>query len=161
GDADLEMQMLEGFRLYPMMVDLRFHRWETLLETPEPARSRPFSHAFWRYARAIALAAKGDVRAAAAEQRRFARERGDLPEESMYLLTNKAADLLALAAATLDAQLAAARGETAASIDAWRRAVTLEQAVQYDEPPAWLYTVRQSLGVAQLAAGNAAEAEQT
>src|SRR5690606_21626398 len=28
GDFDLEMQMLEGFRLYPLMVDLRFHRWD-------------------------------------------------------------------------------------------------------------------------------------
>src|SRR5690606_36591870 len=113
------------------------------------------------YARAMAHAAKGDGRAATAEQRRFEREHGDLPEENMYLLNNKAADVLALAASTLDVQLAAARGETAASIDAWRRAVALEQAVQYDEPPAWFYTVRQSLGVAQLAAGNAADAEQT
>ena len=63
GDGDLEMQMLEGFRLYPLMVDLRFHRWDTLLATPEPERSRAFSHAFWRYARAMALAAQGKVRA--------------------------------------------------------------------------------------------------
>src|SRR5690606_15539641 len=79
GDADLEMQMLEGFRLYPMMVDLRFHRWDTLLATPEPGRERPFSRAFWRYARAMALAATGDVRAATAEQRRFERDRTALP----------------------------------------------------------------------------------
>ena len=159
GDGDREMQMLEGFRLYPAMVDLRFHRWDTLLATPEPERSRSFSHAFWRYARAMALAGQGKARDAAAEQRRFERERAAVPPESQYLINNKAGDILALAAATLDAQLAAARGERAASIAAWRRAVTLEAALQYDEPPAWFYTVRQSLGAELLRAGDHAEAE--
>ena len=37
GDADLEMQMLEGFLLYPLMVDLRFHRWDEILKTPASA----------------------------------------------------------------------------------------------------------------------------
>ena len=160
GDGDLEMQMLEGFRLYPLMVDLRFHRWDTLLATPEPERSRVLSHAFWRYARAMALAGQGKVRDATAEQRRFERERGAVPPEGQYLINNKAGDLLALAAATLDAQLAAARGDAAASLDAWRRAVTLESALQYDEPPAWFYTVRESLGAALLRSGDAAQAEQ-
>jgi tetratricopeptide (TPR) repeat protein len=159
GDGDLEMQMLEGFRLYPLMVDLRFHRWDTLLATPEPARSRLLSHAFWRYARAMALAAQGRARDAAAEQRRFERERAAVPPEGQYLINNKAGDLLALAAATLDAQVATARGDDAAAIEAWRRAVTLEAALQYDEPPAWFYTVRESLGAALLQAGRHAEAE--
>ncbi|HEY3518577.1 MAG TPA: hypothetical protein VGL98_16130, partial [Gammaproteobacteria bacterium] len=160
GEADLEMQMLEAFRLYPAMVDLRFHRWDTLLATPEPASSRPLSHAFWRYARAMALAGQGKARDAAAEQRRFERARAALPAESRYLINNKAADLLALSAATLDAAVAAARGDGPASIAAWRRGVTLEAALQYDEPPAWFYTVRQSLGAALLRSGAHAEAEQ-
>jgi tetratricopeptide (TPR) repeat protein len=159
GDGDREMQMLEGFRLYPAMVDLRFHRLDTLLAAPEPDTARGLSHAFWRYARAMALAAQGKARDAAAEQRRFERERAALPPESQYLINNKAADLLALAAATLDAQLAEARGDAAAATAAWRRAVTLEAALQYDEPPAWFYTVRQSLGATLLRTGNHAEAE--
>jgi hypothetical protein len=107
----------------------------------------------------MALAAQGKARDAAAEQRRFERERAALPPESRYLINNTAADLLALAAATLDAQLAQVRGDGAAAADAWRRAVTLEAALQYDEPPAWFYTVRQSLGATLLRAGNHAEAE--
>lgn len=154
GDGDLEMQMLEGFRLYPLMVDLRFHRWDTILATAEPARSRVLSRAFWRYARAMALAGKGRARDAQAEQRRFERERQAVPPESLYLINNKAGDLLALAAATLDAKVLAARGLPNAAVDAWGRAVTLEAALQYDEPPAWFYTVRQSLGAALLRGGD-------
>ena len=40
GDGDREMQMLEGFRLYPMMIDLRFHRWDTIARDAG-ARKRP------------------------------------------------------------------------------------------------------------------------
>jgi tetratricopeptide (TPR) repeat protein len=161
GNADLEMpmQMLEGFHLYPMMVDLRFHRWDTLLATREPTGRRNLNHAFWRYASAMALAGQGKVGEATAVRRRFERERADLPPDSQYLINNKAADLLALCAATLDGALAEARGDGAAAIAAWRRAVALEAALQYDEPPAWFYDVRQSLGAALLRAGDHAEAE--
>ena len=159
GDGDREMQMLEGFRLYPLMVDLRFHRWDTILATPEPARARALSHAFWRYARAMAFAGQGKARDAGTEQRRFERERAAVPAEGQYLINNKAGDLLTLAAATLDAQYAAALGDRNVAIEAWRRAVQLEAALAYDEPPAWFYAVRQSLGAALLRSGDAVAAE--
>src|SRR5690606_41936745 len=131
GDADLEMQMLEGFRLYPAMVGLRFHRWDALLAAEEPSVERPFSRAFWRYARAMAYAGRGDVDKAEAEKRHFERDREAVPEEARYLLNNDAADLLALASATLDAAIAEARGDHEGAIAAWRAAVELERVVQY------------------------------
>ena len=60
---------------------------------------------------------------------------------------------------TLDAQLAWARGEKEKSIQEWRRAVELEAKIQYDEPPAWFYPVRQSLAAALLRNGQAKEGE--
>jgi Flp pilus assembly protein TadD len=159
GDGDLEMQMLEGFRLYPLMVDLRFHRWDAILAEPEPSAQRVLSRAFWRYARAMAYAGTGRVREATAEQRRFEQQRSRVAPEGQYLINNKAGPLLALAAATLDAQLAGARGESAAAITAWRQALGAEAALQYDEPPAWFYPVRQSLAAALLRGGQSAEAE--
>jgi tetratricopeptide (TPR) repeat protein len=161
GDADREMQMLEGFRLYPLMVDLRFHAWDAILAEPAPEAARAFSHAFWRFARAMALAGRGRVRDAAAEQRRFERERKALEPGTQYLINNKAADVLTLCAATLEAQIAGARGDATAAVAAWRLAVAIEATLQYDEPPPWIYAVRQSLGAAQLRAGQAAAAEQT
>jgi len=159
GDGDHAMQPLEGFLLYPLMVDLRFHRWDTILAEPQPAAERGLSRAFWRYARAMAYAGKFMTREAAAEQRRFVQARTNVAAESLYLLNNKAGALLTLAAATLDAQLAGARSNSPEAVAAWRRALEAEGALQYDEPPAWFYTVRQSLAAALLKAGQAAEAE--
>ena len=161
GDADLEphMQMLEAAHLYPTMVDLRFHRWDEILAVREPRAERKLARAFHQYARAMALVGKGRMRETVATRTQFEALRKALPADSLYLINNKGSDVLALAAATLDARLAWARGERSESIRQWRRAVELEGAIQYDEPPAWFYPVRQSLAAALLRNGQAKEAE--
>jgi tetratricopeptide (TPR) repeat protein len=57
------------------------------------------------------------------------------------------------------AELALARGDRDAAIAALREAVTIEDSIPYDEPPGWHAPVRQTLGVALLAAGQPVEAE--
>jgi tetratricopeptide (TPR) repeat protein len=159
GDADLKMQMLEGFHLYPLMVDLRFRRWDDILNASEPGPERKLQRAFRAYARAMALAAQGKVNEAAAERQQFESLRKALPADSQFLINNKAADILVLAAATLNAELADARNEAPKAVQEWRRAVELEAKIQYDEPPAWFYPVRQSLAAALLRSGKPKEAE--
>jgi tetratricopeptide (TPR) repeat protein len=159
GDADLEMQMLEGFHLYPLMVDLRFHRWDDILKGPAPRVERKLHRAFWQYARTMALAGQGRLNEAAVARKQFESLRKAIPAESQYLINNKSSDLLGLAAATLDARLAWAHGEREKSIREWRHAVELESTIQYDEPPAWFYPVRQSLGATLLQSGQAKQAE--
>jgi tetratricopeptide (TPR) repeat protein len=159
GDADLQMQMLEGFHLYPLMADLRFRRWDNILQAPAPKPERKLHRAFWQYARAMAFAGQNKLNEAVQEQKQFESLRKAMPADSRYLLNNKSSDLLALAAATLDAQLAGTRGEKEKSIREWRRAIKLESKIQYDEPPAWFYPVRQSLAAELLRNGKAKEAE--
>ena len=159
GGADSQMQMLEGFHLYPLMVDLRFHRWNDILKAADPGPERKLHRTFRHYARAMALAAQGKLADAAAERKQFETMRKAVPAESQFLINNKSSDILALAAATLQARLAWERGEKEPSIEAWRRAVKLEAKIQYDEPPAWFYPVRQSLAAALLRSGRPREAE--
>lgn len=159
GDHDLQMQMLEGFHLYPVMVDLRFHRWQEILKTPEPRAERKLSRAFWRYARAMALAGQGRLDDAAKERAEFEALRKAVPQDSHYMINNKSADVLAFAGATLDADLAGARGDKQRAIQGWQQAVKLQAGLAYDEPPPWFYSTRQSLGAALLKSGRAKEAE--
>ena len=161
GDGDLEMQMLEGFRLYPMMVDLRFHRWDTLLATPR-ARAEPRAQS-----RVLALRARDGARgrkAKSATQRpsSAASSASAPPCRPMANTssTTRRAIFLRWPPPPSTRSYAAARGDTGVSLDAWRRAVTLESALQYDEPPAWFYTVRESLGAALLRSGDHAQAEE-
>ena len=70
-----------------------------------------------------------------------------------------AASALSVAALSLDARIAAARGEHDRAIKYWQQAVAAADRLPYDEPPVWFYPVRESLGAALLAAGRAADAE--
>jgi len=72
---------------------------------------------------------------------------------------SRGADVLELAAAILDARLAEAGGDRAGAVMPWRRAVEVQDRLNYDEPPDWYYPVRESLGGALLRAGRPAEAE--
>jgi len=78
-----------------------------------------------------------------------------VPKDWIWL-NNKAPGLLQVASAMLDARLA---GNDQASIPHWERAVALQDALSYDEPPPWFYPIRESLGGALLRSGQAARAE--
>jgi hypothetical protein len=107
----------------------------------------------------MAFAGQGKLAEAAVERKQFESLRKALPPESQFLINNKSSNILDLAAAILDAQLAWTSGDKELSVQEWRRAVKLESSVHYDEPPAWFYPVRQSLGAALLRDGRPKEAE--
>jgi tetratricopeptide (TPR) repeat protein len=159
GPAVEEMPMGEFMMPTPIYVALRFQRWDEILQYPEPSGDMQTTHALWRYARALAHAAKGDLKSSQAEREAFAAERGKVPAGWMFNL-NGARDVLSVAAAVLEARLAAAQGNRAAAIESWSKAAEAEDALAYDEPPIWYYPVRESLGGELLRAGRFGEAEE-
>ena len=148
-------EMLDAFMSYGMFVRLRFGRWDELLGAPKPQAKLQASVALWHWARAIAYSAKHDKAAATREAEMFRTAKAGLPAQWPWLI-NKAADVLAIADAVLAAHLAPNDG---AAADHWRRAVALQDALAYDEPPSWHMPLRESLGGALLRSGDAAGAE--
>jgi hypothetical protein len=69
---------------------------------------------------------------------------------------NASGDVMALAAEIVAERFSATPAE---SLPHWEKAVALQDALGYDEPPAWYYPVRESLGAALLRAGRGSEAE--
>jgi hypothetical protein len=152
-------EMLEGFLLQPALVALRFQAWDEIREMPDPGPKLPMLRAGWLYARAMAAAASGDVKGAESMRARFRAARESVPAATLAGAQNTAAQFFAVAGEVLDARIAWADGNRVEAIAAWRRAVAAEDALAYDEPPAWYYPVRESLGAAFLRDGQAAEAE--
>jgi tetratricopeptide (TPR) repeat protein len=138
---------------------LAFRDTEAILAEPEPAPDWALARAFRLYARGVAHAARGAVEMAEQERRSFEAAVAAVPAEDRFLINNSAADFLAVAAAVLDAEIAAARGETDRALEAWQRAVDRQAALQYDEPPPWYEPVAQRQAFALLRAGRPAEAE--
>ena len=154
-----EMEMLEAFLPSSVFVLAYFNKWDDLLRMPAPAARFMTTKAFWHYGRGLAFAAKGKLDDAGKEQRTLIELKNKIPEDVAWGVNNSARGVLNLAVIVLDARMAQSRRDFAAAVDGWKRAVEEEDALGYDEPPAWYYPVRQSLGAALLQAGKAEEAE--
>jgi len=148
---------LHGWRL-PYYALARFGKWDEVLALPKPDGALPTAAALWHFGRAVAFAEKHDLDAATAEKTAFAEAAAKVPPDAMMNL-NSSRDLLSVAAAMVDAKLAAARGQTDLAVAAWRKAVSAEDTLAYDEPPAWYFPTRESLGGCLLRNGQAVDAE--
>jgi tetratricopeptide (TPR) repeat protein len=156
--ADLAPSMPEMSDYYSpnrLFLLLRFARWDEVLAEPAPDSRMIMTAALRHYARAMAYAGKGDRAKSLEEQRAFSAARAAIPQQTMFLF-NPADKIMNIAAFVLEARLAT---NANSAIPIWQRAVEAQDALSYDEPPAWYYWIRQSLGAALLRSGRAAEAE--
>ncbi len=152
--------VLDSFIMTPIWVDVRFNKWSAVLARPEPRRELLVSHVMWRYSRALALAATGKILDAEKEYGLFETEVAAFPANTMFGEQNKAHDVLGIAGHVIEARIAAAKGYPGEAILHWKKAVDMQDTLNYDEPADWYYPVRESLGAAFLAAGEPAEADQ-
>ncbi len=154
-----DMPMGEYLLSRPLEVELRFAQWNVVLKAPEPAETLPTSRAVWHFARAVALAAKGDAAGAETERQGFEVESAKVPEDAVWGL-NSSRGVLEVAKWSLDARVAASNKDEQGAITAWRQAVDAQDRLSYDEPPPWYCPVRESLGAALFRAGQKEEAEE-
>ena len=149
-------EMADAFTAVPMLTLARYLEWDRILNLPEPAASMQSSRLFRHYVRCLAFAARNDQTSAAAEQAEFEKLREQIPAEAPWG-QNKARDVAALASQILMARL---DKHLVGGVVRWRTAVDMQEHFVYDEPPAWYYPVRESLGAALLRSGLPEKAEE-
>ncbi len=151
---------LQHFKVMPLYAMIRFGQWEDILSHPEPAQDLVYPRGVWHYARGWAFIGLGEPNEAAQEWEQLKALASDSSLEKVTLWEiNKTSDLLAIAQHVLAGELAFQQGQVDGALSHLQQAVTIEDKLNYDEPPAWYYPARQSLGAMLLDAGRAAEAE--
>jgi predicted Zn-dependent protease len=155
-----ELDVLDAFYSLPLEIMVRFHRWNDILAEPQPDPSFPFTGGTWHFARALAAANGGKLDQARAE---LAALQSATPAMSK-ISTNPAGPHNAgvipqIMTHLVEAHIARQQKQTGAAINHLRSAVALQDSLDYDEPPDWLYPMREALGAALLQAGKTAEAE--
>ena len=123
-----------------------------------PLRMSWASEGRWTSARGVALAAKGDARAARAEQASYLEAVKRVPAEAT-LGNNTAHGILAVATPMLEGEILVREGQIDAGVAKLREAVKAEDGLKYDEPPGWILPVRHALGATLLNAGRFGAAE--
>ena len=153
-------EFADGFIAVPLEVLVRFGRWDEILaERDKYPEGVHFSRALHHAARATAYAAKGDPAKARKEQAIFA-ERAKLVPPETPVGNNVAGSVLSLASHMLEGEILVAESKVDEGVAELQTAVKEEDALKYDEPPAWMIPVRHSLGAVLMKAKRFAEAEQ-
>lgn len=156
--VEVAAPFVDAYTPIEVEVMLRFGMWDEVLEHPEPPEHLPITRAFWRFARASALAAQGEVEKAEQEQAAFRKAVAAVPEGAL-MAQNPAAKVLAIADLTLNGEIALRKGQIDDAVVNLTEAVKIEDDLRYIEPPDWVQPVRHSLGAVLLAAGRVDEAE--
>jgi tetratricopeptide (TPR) repeat protein len=156
-----DMPPLEGFTTISMAVDVRFHKWDSILAMKQPSPDMKIATAFWHFSRGMALAGKGKASEAEAEYKIVSEAEAATPEDAVFAMpvNNKAKDIMKIAQKVLGAKIALVNKDFNGAIAMLREAVAVQDTLKYDEPPDWFFPVRESLGAALLMNSHAQDAE--
>jgi tetratricopeptide (TPR) repeat protein len=151
--------MVEGFVGLPYEVMVRFGLWDQILAEPDHPDYMPFTRALRLAARAIALSAKGDPKAARVEQAAYIEAIKKVPAEAS-MGNNTAQGILAICTPMLEGEILVREGKVDAGIAKLREAINAEDVLKYDEPPGWIIPVRHALGATLIQSGRFGAAEE-
>src|SRR5579863_10296739 len=156
-----EVPMLEGFMTIPMAVEIRFHHWNEILKMPAPDPSLKATTVFWHFGRGLALAGTGEIADAEAEYKTVSDAEAATSPDAIFQMpiNNKTKDILKIAENILGAKIAMAKKDSVVAIAQLQTAVSIQDKLNYGEPPDWFFPVRENLGGALLMTGDAAGAE--
>jgi tetratricopeptide (TPR) repeat protein len=154
-------EAMQNFSMTPLFAAVRFGRWDAVIAMPKPADDLPYMQAMWNYGQAMAAAAQGRADDAKAYHAAL------LPAATSPVIEKMMAwDRYSLiggvkiAERFAAAEIARAAKDYDGAIAALSTAVTIEDTLPYDEPPAWNWPSRMQLGAVLLEAGKPAEAEE-
>jgi len=150
--------LIEGIIPTTRHVQIRFGKWEDILNESAPPENRPMMRAIHHYSRGIALAALGRTDEARREIKRFEAQARRVPED-WWIFSNRAHDVLPIGRLMLEAELAYREGRLEDAWTALTKAIEREDALLYDEPPGWMIPVRHSMGALLMEDGRFERAE--
>ncbi|MCK7615454.1 hypothetical protein [Roseibium sediminicola] len=141
-------------------VYIRFGMWQEILELEQPRDKELYvtTNALIFYAKAVALANLGRHKEAEAAMAEFTAAYAAVPDTRM-LFNNSARDVLAVADEMMQGEVAFKAGRQEKGLAHLRKAVELDDGLEYEEPWSWPQPTRHALGALLMEAGAFDEAE--
>ena len=136
---------------------VRFEQWDKILAQDQPLSDLALPRAVWHFATGMAKLGRGESAATNLDALRALAADESIEETSIWGL-NSVRRLVEIASHTLAGESARASGAEEQAIAELERALMIEDALVYDEPPPWPLSTRWYLGRALLEAGQPAQA---
>uniref|UniRef100_A0A7S3YYF3 Tetratricopeptide repeat protein 38 n=1 Tax=Lotharella globosa TaxID=91324 RepID=A0A7S3YYF3_9EUKA len=147
-------EYLEGYVCLPLMVLMRFGKWDDILKEPIPedAKTWPSVIAATRCVRGVAYAALGKVKEALAEEAAFFEAvknealTGRLISNNLIYDPTGKCGILNVGEKLLRGEILYREGKFDQAFEALREAVAADDGLNYDEPWGWMQPTRHALG---------------
>jgi tetratricopeptide (TPR) repeat protein len=154
------MGTLQHYTTIPYYVLTKFARWGDILEMPMPEDELYYPQAVLHYARGMAYANQESLAQAENELAaiRTLNENHDFSKMTIWDI-NSVQDLVDISMLTLEAEIMRTKGRHAIAIDLLKKAVEIEDNLNYNEPPDWFFSIRHALGSVLLDAGQYMDAQ--
>lgn len=152
---------LQHYYTQPYYVAIKFGQWDAILNMKNAEPTLPYPAAIRHFARGMAYLGKNDLLTSKSELHQLTKLAKDTSLKALTVWNiNSTFDLLQIARRVLQGELAAKEKDYPHSIALLREAVELEDKLNYNEPPDWLFSVRHHLGAILLEAKHWKAAEQ-
>jgi tetratricopeptide (TPR) repeat protein len=152
--------LYEGYYGLKYHALIRFGKWQEIIDLKAPGDPNLFlvTTAIYRYAKALAFAALGDVASAIEEQKNFKEAFSKVPEDRV-MFNNRCIDLLKIADAMLNGEIEYRKNNFEVAFKHLNQAIKNEDTLPYDEPWGWMQPARHALGALLLEQGEIERAE--
>ncbi|MGB1308424.1 MAG: tetratricopeptide repeat protein [Oceanihabitans sp.] len=144
---------LQHYYTIPYYVAVKFGKWDAILNLKLETYDLPYINAVRHYAEGFAYLGKKDIVKAKAELQQLETYAKDekLKEVTIWEINN-VYDLIVIAEKVLRAEILASEQNFDASMKLLNEAMLIEDALNYNEPPDWFFSVRHHLGAVQIEA---------
>lgn len=159
---------LQHYLVIPHFTMVHFGKWDDILALPQPDEDLIYPNAIWLYARGMAQTAKKQFDSASVSLQNLEKLSGneELKKITIWEL-NQGSDIVQIALNVLRAELAytewkqskADASKINEAINSLQTAMSVEDKLNYNEPPDWFFSVRHTLGHVLIEAGKFEEAE--
>jgi tetratricopeptide (TPR) repeat protein len=153
---------LQHYYAIPWYVMVKLGLWDDIKRSPKPEPDLKYPTIVWNYAQGMANLAGGKTEDASKNLsaiKEIIKDTAHLQEITIWGI-NTIFDVCVIAEDVLEGELLASQKNYSQAISLLRETVKAEDALNYDEPPDWFFSVRHHLGAILVVAGKYKEAEQ-
>ncbi len=153
---------LQYFYAIPYFVNVKFGKWNEILEMKNKVNTLIFPEAIRTYARGMAFLGLNEIDHAKTELLKLENYLDEQTlKEAKAFKVNSLASLTEISCKILQAEILAGESDYNESIALLREVVRLSNDLVFKEPPSFYFSVRHNLGAVQIEAGKYTDALQT
>ncbi len=145
---------LQHYYTIPWYVEVKLGLWKDILKAPSPEKDLKYPLVIWHYAQGMARLSQNNLPEA---KKHLATMKTIMTDTTIRDLTiwgiNSVFDLCEIASKTLDGEIHAKEKDDATAIALLSAAIEQEDALNYNEPPDWFFSVRHHLGAVLVESG--------